>query len=419
MRTYKRKGIRKIKKHTKNKNKIYNRKSIRKIKKYTRKYLKRRGGSIGARSSARISGKPEFKKQHPNISPIVSSTTHGDDKLLVKQFSIQERAHILKNQSRKEAQDIYQRLNAVDRKEFDESLDSHGIAQQIIALSQQEQGYTVASYGRAFGANTAQRYNPETHTMDPLLPEANTTGPMMTARYFNLIEFVPSELLGKPPGGISGIKHLERLRTSITAMGSPFYCKKQAVWAHFNNQTLSGGAGDEGYLDGRLCTGNFNLRWSNVIENDLKRILGSVHGNTQNQEDCTATIDGKIYKLGIIYACIASDLPYNRFREMLGKERLLGNGIVPQDFLDLKGGLVPALRSKILFVKVGPDHIMSEVTDDEIDQFEFLKNISILSLVGDALAFEDLPLNTPPSVAAAAAALVAAVANPAAAASST
>jgi len=40
MRTYKRKGIRKIKKHTKNKNRIYNRKSIRKIKKYTRKYLK-------------------------------------------------------------------------------------------------------------------------------------------------------------------------------------------------------------------------------------------------------------------------------------------------------------------------------------------------------------------------------------------
>jgi hypothetical protein len=82
MRTYKRKGIRKIKKHTKNKNRIYNRKSIRKIKKYTRKYLKnkKRGGSaVEEEDTDEVEKKTEGDEEEKNEEEKNEDEDEGDE----------------------------------------------------------------------------------------------------------------------------------------------------------------------------------------------------------------------------------------------------------------------------------------------------------------------------------------------------
>ena len=493
MRTYKRKGIRKIKKHTKNKNIIYNRKSIRKIKKYTRKYLKnkKRGGSAvedeveekteGDEEKETEVEEEEEDNEHEELltlKPILStgSFNYNTEELNKKLETIKEgggkgqptskkteetrskKKTVAKNENvdpphpyfsntipmepslitrttssvlplvdpgitavRREAEVTLERIKHNGYfPEFEQSINSMGIVLSILQMASRKKCYDIESYGLSAGVNPipglfvapgilfkSQGYNSIDGECSLTLGPEFSLGSLMVARFFNFWNYVPNNTnKGVAAGFVKGISHLKPLSAAIGSNPlSPFFSGQKSVWAHMVNEKLGGGRGLHGYLDGRVSTGNANTRWLKSVESLLKGLLGGTHNSKTSLKTCIGNEGGVIIKLGVIYACIASTLPYNRVRAMIDLPPLDPNGAFHPFLLDGYGGLSPAFRCKFQLVKLYPDHRMVPISIDEaMALFQIVNDYedTFRSFEGDPIVFEQFlnPGPLPPPAAA-------------------
>jgi hypothetical protein len=445
MRTYKRKGIRKIKKHTrkyfKNKkrggtnemdvNKVVNKlipKDVIGLNEFytTSTIIKPQNPKIEGGGDS-LKRQKVWKEHNNNQEFLVTGSVGG----LVRTLSTLTDSEDVRSEPRIDAlQKIQQIIDADPLKNpaiphgdpghspnydrFMRSFNSHGIVQEIINMGPNPMlvmvptlnAYTISSYAGSFGNELSQRYKDDDPRKVTTAQDANalspefSLGPTMVARFYNCYHYVKIKHQGLEPDYIAGIKHLVPLNSSLCSATSPFASNKTGVWGHLINAELGGGRGSNGNLDGRPCTGYINGRWYASIEAKFKILLGAISLG-RNRAGCIIQVNHPHYglveaKLGVIYSCVVCQLDYNTVRGMLGLHPLNSNGAFPQGILDNPFGLCPAYRASFHFCDVLPggniELFDAFAEDDEGKRrYPFLDDVIIDAFKGDCIIFEQIP----------------------------